>query len=56
MLKVPTENITLSFQCPECEFDAVVTVSDLLEVGTPICTDCDEPMELHSEAEVDTDF
>lgn len=56
MLKVPTENIAFSFQCPQCEDSVTVTLSDLLEIGTPICTDCDEPMEPDSEAEVDTDF
>lgn len=56
MLKVPVDNIAFSFQCPECEESVNVTLTDMLEIGTPMCCDCDVDMEPDSEAEVDTHF
>src|SRR5581483_7429515 len=35
--------------CPECGDEAVCTVSDYAEIGTPWCADCDCEMELEEE-------
>ena len=34
------------WKCPSCSRTASVTYEELAEVGWPICTDCDQPMEL----------
>lgn len=34
------------WKCPDCGKTARVTYEELAEVGSPLCTDCDQPMDL----------
>ena len=48
--KIPTDSVLVLFQCetddcPDKEVPVDVSISELLQVGTPICVCCEEEME-----------
>jgi transcription elongation factor Elf1 len=53
MLKVSIDDICINFVCPQCDAEHGSTVADILAIGAPVCTDCDEPMEPDHEVEID---
>jgi hypothetical protein len=34
------------WHCPTCEYQVELRFTDLEEIGTPICSDCEEDMDL----------
>ena len=37
--------VGLYFVCPDCAFDTLLSPSSVVEVGTPICPDCETEMD-----------
>lgn len=56
--KIPTDSVLVLFQCetddcPDKDILVDVSISELLQVGTPICVCCEEEMEPLGTAEVE---
>ena len=39
-MKVKVEDILVEFECQECNLTVEVPVTDIIMVGTPLCTIC----------------
>ena len=52
MASIKTEDITLGYTCPECETEASQPLADIVSVGTPLCNNCDNDMELNTTHDV----
>jgi transcription elongation factor Elf1 len=48
------DHVQIHFTCKECNTKAQFSPEDMVNNGTPICSECDEDMELHH-VEVYTD-
>lgn len=46
MNEIPVEKIILQYKCPECGDTHQQPLSEIVEVGTAVCTGCDCDMEL----------
>lgn len=40
MTEIPVEKVSVHFECSDCGHKMLVSVSDLVEVGDPICPEC----------------
>lgn len=45
-MRVPTEKVSIEFECPDCGHKMMVPVTDLIEVGHPYCPECDTDVEM----------
>ena len=52
MQTVKVEKITLLYSCPECGDRVSQNLSDIVEVGTAVCSECDVDMELEDFATI----
>jgi len=52
-MKRNPDNVTFTWECPECHETFNVSYSDLATNGNPICPDCDEECEIKEEPEED---
>jgi len=39
-MQVPVEKVSIEFTCPECDKSEMVSVTDLVTVGQPLCSNC----------------
>ena len=39
----------LEFKCPECEYEGIFSINEIVDIGKPFCSICDNDveMELH---------
>lgn len=47
-MDIDPQDVVLKFRCPECDLGIDQPLTDLVEVGAPICVDCDIECELES--------
>lgn len=52
MKELPVEKIILQYKCPLCGDTHEQPLSEIVEVGTAICTECDCDMELQDTVKV----
>jgi len=53
-MKIKVEDITLLYVCPICGEKFRQPLSEIVEAGTAVCTDCDYDCELEDEVLVDS--
>lgn len=46
MTEIPVEKVSVHFECSDCGHKMLVSVSDLVDVGNPICPECDTDVEM----------
>lgn len=46
MTEIPVEKVSVHFECPDCGHKMLVPVADLVDVGNPICPECDTDVEM----------
>jgi len=50
-MPINVDDIVVDFECPECKLTQQTTVSEIIEVGCPICTICKHNPEMcHGDA------
>ncbi len=52
IISIPTHQIDLGYTCGECETEASQPLADIVSVGTLICPECGNDMELDTSATV----
>ena len=50
--RIPVEQITLVWECPECNKEYRGSLTDIAECGTAVCPECEVDCELCSYVEV----
>ena len=53
MTQVSIDNVFVYFTCLHCGKEVRVSISSIIEAGTPFCSDCEEDMDPSSMAEID---
>ena len=51
--KVSADKVTLFWDCPECNESQKGLLTDIIEVGVPICPGCGDDMELQEFVEIE---
>ena len=45
-MDIPSQKVSVNFNCPECDHDELVAIIDLVDIGNPLCSECDTEMEM----------
>ena len=45
-MRIPVEKVSIEFECPNCDHKEMVSVADLVDIGNPLCSECDSEMDM----------